>query len=185
MFSVDKQKHEETAALQGESFDDSSFQDEVTPSRNTLGNKSHSSSSVATAPGTESRGGFRTIEEDSDSASNKNGHRNVATRIQAKAIEPTPEPANEDVPQVTETSVVLSTPRTTAPRKSETTGPAPSVEVTTAPPSTVYTKERAVDHPSTTDAPTTSRKPRHRRPSSQNLRSPQARPHRLGRLQRR
>ncbi|ATZ06437.1 TPA: hypothetical protein JAJ89_000561 [Corynebacterium striatum] len=30
-----------------------------------------------------------------------------------------------------------------------------------------------------------SRKPRHRRPSSQNLRSPQARPHRLGRLQRR
>lgn len=159
MFSVDKQKHEETAALQGESFDDSSFQDEVTPSRNTLGNKSHSSSSVATAPGTESRGGFRTIEEDSDSASNKNGHRNVATRIQAKAIEPTPEPANEDVPQVTETSVVLSTPRTTAPRKSETTGPAPSVEVTTAPPSTVYTKERAVDHPSTTDAPTTSREP--------------------------
>lgn len=160
MFSVDKQEYEETAALQGESFDDSSFQDEVTPSRDTLGNKSHSSSSVATAPGTESRGGFRTIEEDSDSASNKNGHRKVATRIQPKdAIEPTPEPGNEDVPQVTETAVVLPAPRTTAHRESETTGPAPSVEVTTAPPSTLYTKERAVDHPSTTDAPTTSREP--------------------------
>lgn len=212
MFSVDKQEHEETAALQGESFDDSSFQDEVTPSRDTLGNKSHSSSSVATAPGTESRGGFRTIEEDSDSASNKNGHRNVATRIQAKAIEPTPEPGNEDVPQVTETAVVLPAPRTTAHRESETTGPAPSVEVTTAPRALCIPRSaqstirppptpllRAANQalrsrlrPRSSRRPRreprhrrASRKPRHRRPSSQNLRSPQARPHRLGRLQRR
>lgn len=160
MFSLDKQEQEETAALQGESFDDSSFQDEFAPYRDIFGMKSHSSSSVATAPGTESRGGFRAIEEDSDSASNKNGHRSVATRIQAKdAIEPTPEPANDDVPQVTETAVVLPAPRTTAHRESETASPAPSVEVTTAPPSTPHTKERATDYPPTTDAPTTSRAP--------------------------
>ena len=179
LFSLDKQEREATAAVHGESFDDSSFQDESAPYRDIFGMKSHSSSSVATAPGAGSRGGFRAIEEDSDSASNKNGHRNVATRIQAKdAIEPTPEPkeqdlaeplpsepektpgpAKDDVPQVTETTVVLPAPRTTAHRESKTASAAPSVEVTTAPPSTSHTKERATDYPPTTDAPTTSRAP--------------------------